>query len=243
MHFVIETDLISSKRFLFGRIGENPYTGDFVFGPDGLVQGYRNRNEEKWRVQDGSIVLIDADGGPTRIFDQVVYNNGIFSFHGRSVEDSTYSHILTENRPEVRSPASVAVEAPRSKQTKNSIAVLVRSHKCDEKFVELMEKLRRHQNGFDLYPIVDETKGRPVTDERDVIWHSANACREIGLTQKHQALFIVCGDFPFFFALREIPDYRHYLMIEDDVDLTRPDSGFISEIAERLVSRSETDFD
>src|SRR6185503_4704667 len=45
-----------------------------------------------------------------------------------------------------------------------------------------------------------------------------------------------CGDFPLYFALRDLPDYDFYIMIEDDVDLVDGGPAFINEICE-VISR------
>jgi hypothetical protein len=143
-------------------------------------------------------------------------------------------HLFSENRKVKHPPAPLVKEEFTSAATGASVAVLVRTHKADAKFEDLMHKLETGRTGFDLYPIVDNTRPVTVSGYDRVIWHSIDAARQLGLTQTPRGLLHDCGDIPLYFAYREIPKYRHYLMIEDDVDLMRGDASYINRICTTL---------
>ena len=118
---------------------------------------------------------------------------------------------------------------------------MLRSYKCDAKYHDLKQKLERGRTDFDLYSIVDETRGRADIPDVNVVWHSLAACRALGLSHDHPALLYACSDLPFYFALRELPRYKHYILIEDDVDMVSGDATFLNEVARLLSGRPELD--
>jgi hypothetical protein len=118
----------------------------------------------------------------------------------------------------------------------NPVAVLVRTYKCDAKYHDLMSKLDTTREGFDLYAIVNETDGRNDPGPWPAIWHSVAGCKQLGLSQEHPSILLLCSDFPLYFALREIPRYQYYIMIEDDVDLHDRDARFLVEMCQVLTN-------
>jgi hypothetical protein len=105
-----------------------------------------------------------------------------------------------------------------------------------------MSQLSENARSYDVYPLIDETHGRPTADcPEKVIWHSASECRKIGLTQVNGLWW--CGDFPIYFALRSLPSYSHYLMIEYDVQILEDDCGFINELGQIITTGQHRDVD
>ncbi len=242
MDTIISAKLFAGKRFRFGQIGRPPYGHNFKFDENNKITGYSNPNEHSWEIDTGAILVKSNDGRITTIFDKMELEFGLIKLYGRSPGTVIYHHELNENSAAHLPFASVSKEHLSFPQPTNKVAVLVRSHKCDAKFDDLMQKLRAASRSFDIYPIVDETNGRQTTTENNILWHSISACRELGLTQVHQILFIVCGDFPYYFALREIPKYEYYIMIEDDVDFMEGQDSFLETLSQRLIDQPGLDF-
>jgi hypothetical protein len=114
------------------------------------------------------------------------------------------------------------------------VAVMVRSHVVDDKFFELYETLTSGAIDYDLFAALDETHGRPELAVDNVMWHSAQKCMELGLSQQHPSLLWLCGDFPFYFALRDLSQYDYYIMLEFDVHLLSKDATFIGSLVRKL---------
>ena len=241
MYLSLTEKLIEKKSFRFSRVTGYLIHERVVLEPGGILEGFRSHNEATWSVESGNLVFRDPTGEITTVFDELVIEDGIFHFKGRFLlgNPNEHWHLLDENHRIKHAPAPLVKEDFTTKNSDNNVALLVRTHKADEKFRDLMQKLEINRTGFDIYPIVDNTSPVPVNDRHTVIWHSVDAARNLGLTQTPRGLMHDCGDIPFYFAFREIPEYRHYLMIEDDVDLVRSDATYINRICARL---SEPDF-
>jgi hypothetical protein len=234
-------EMLTGKRFVFGAIGQGPWTDRLILSENGKVAGYQHPNEAAWDVRDGNLRLTTADGAATTEFDLMTLDDGGLSFQGRPAVMNDRVHRLTEYRIAAGKPASVAIERPLSDIAERDVVVLLRSYKCDAKYHDLKQKLERGRTDFDLYSIVDETRGRADIPDVNVVWHSLAACRALGLSHDHPALLYACSDLPFYFALRELPRYKHYILIEDDVDMVSGDATFLNEVARLLSGRHELD--
>ena len=232
-------------RFAFERTDGTALCKRLGLNEDGTILGHNHPNEQSWDVLGTCLVFRNAAGEPTTVFDRIEIRDGVMILLGRFTKGDTreYMHRLVNLQSAQVKPASVVSSEPVAVANTNSVAVLVRTHMVDEKFNDLMRKLDTGREHFDVYPIVDETRGRPDIDHDKVVWHSVDACRELGLTQPHPALLWYCSDFGFYFALRALPDYKHYIMIEYDVDLTRPDASFFNDLALKLASPEWEDLD
>jgi tetratricopeptide (TPR) repeat protein len=233
---------LAGRRFLFGNVGEHPWTDRLVLAEDGAISGYQHPNETTWEILGDNLVFRSASGDITNEFRLMTLDRGRVSFRGGGPGGTDPVRHLTEYNPVASVPASVAIEHPLSERRGHDLAVLIRSYKCDAKYHDLQEKLERNRSGFDLFSIIDETHGRPNVPDTNVVWHSVTACRELGLTQDHPALLYHGSDFPFYFALRELPNYQHYLLVEDDVDTVSGDARFLNELAGILRDQPEIDF-
>jgi hypothetical protein len=120
------------------------------------------------------------------------------------------------------------------------VAVLVRTHLVNDKLLDLLDILERGR-GYDMYVCADETNGPLPLPGRRVLSHSTRMCAEIGLVGElpGQNLLWYFGDYAFYCAYHEIPDYDYYAMIEYDVDLVRRNPMAL----EGLFSRLERDGD
>ena len=113
---------------------------------------------------------------------------------------------------------------------------MVRAHFIDDRVRELMRHLGRDRRGFDLFLTFDETHGAPDIGLPNVMRHSLARCAEIGLTQRNARLMWWCSDFPFYFALKDIPNYRYYVLIEYDVFLTEQNASLLNDLSDILLS-------
>jgi hypothetical protein len=231
--------LLSTGAFEFSRTDGVVLADTLRLMADGTIRGYIHPNETSWTIDEAGLAFRNDRGVVTTLFDKLKHGEagslellGCFLGGGRP----EYIHRLvpraTPQLASVVNPAAQPVARP------NKIAVLVRTYKCDEKYRSLMQKLDTDREGYDLYAIVDETHGRHDPGGWNAIWHSVAACRQLGLTQKHSDILRVCGDFPLYVALREIPEYTHYVMLEDDVELCGESGAYISELV-RLLGRED----
>jgi hypothetical protein len=240
-------ELFAGRRYIFSIIDE-PHVAVFLtLRDDGWIGEYKHPNEVTWAIDAGALVICDAMGRPSNIFDKAEMTETGWVLYGKFLlgpDPTTHYHKLTEVGHAPRSVAKVVKEAPLHPNAEHAVAVLVRTHRIDEKFNSLWDKLNRGRRNFDVYPIVDETGGRLSDVPGLPIRHSAQASRELGLTQPRGDLLYFCGDIPYYFALRELPEYSHYLMIEYDIELTADDASFIARLCDRLAEPawSGTDF-
>ncbi len=240
---IFTKDLVEGRSFSFSRGDGTVIHPDVRLQTDGTLGSFSTESEHGWDQEDGNLVFKNSLGRATTVFDVTEILDGAYKFHGRFLPKGSniYWHYLHENRVRQVLPAAVAKADART-AGQNEVAVLVRTHKADAKFAELMTKLDKGRSGFDLFATIDETNGRPDVEIDNVIWNSVEASRELGLTQPHQA-FMIYLEVPLYFALREIPSYKYYLMIEDDVDLVRSDASFLNAVCERLREPDYADVD
>ncbi len=238
-------DYFCGRTFIFGRSDETIIAAAFTLLDGGHIEGHDHPNEVSWRVTEDGLAFLNTSGHPTTIFDKVEFNDRETIFRGRFLlsHPHEYIHRLVEPRKMAVLPAKISTDNCISTAPQAEVAVLIRAHRADAKLYDLIDKLQRNRDGYDLYLIVDETKGRPTINFDRIVWHSVDSCRALGLTQPHPALLWYCGDFPLYFAMRALPDYRHYVMIEYDVDLVKSDASFMNEVCLRLKDPKWADLD
>jgi hypothetical protein len=239
----LQKGFFQGRTFAYARANGTVITKQIVLSAGGKIERYSHPNESSWDIKDSKLVFMNAANEVTTEFDTVRIDGTGHIFEGRHLLGAGQRHTLTECVVEIKKPALIAKDADPAPSGANSVAILVRSHKVDRKFDDLIVKLGRTASNYDVYPIVDETRGRPSIRQDRAIWHSVEASRDLGLTQPRQDLMQVCGDFPFYFALRDLPRYRLYVMIEDDVDFIRADAHFIEQLVGRLASPQFSDVD
>ncbi len=188
--------------------------------PDGRVFGTRHPNESFWAIAGDSLEFLDQQRAVTTRFTQIVRDQAGWRLEGQFLPGAGphARHILEE------SPCPIDRRDFDRNSVGTSVAVMLRTHFIDDRVLELMYHLNHERQNFDLYLTIDETNGRPETDLQNIIWHSVARCPELGLTQKRDRLLWWCGDFPFYFALSQIPQYQYYAMIEYDVHLIFPNA-------------------
>jgi hypothetical protein len=69
-------EMLTGKRFVFGAIGQAPWTERLILAGDGKVAGYQHPNEAAWTLRDGTLCLTTAEGKPTTEFDPAAHEAG-----------------------------------------------------------------------------------------------------------------------------------------------------------------------
>jgi hypothetical protein len=203
-----------------------------LFLPDGRLFGSASLNETYWSVVGDALELLDAQRRVTSRFTVVTRGKT-----GRRLESDSLNGARRHVLEELARP--VQPDFSRRSGTGNPVAVMVRSHFINDRVLELLRHLDKGRRGFDLFLTFDETNGKPEAALPNLLPHSARRCSEIGLTQKQDRLLWWCGDFPFYFALLDIPNYQFYVMVEYDVYLTDQDATLLNAFAETLVSEKQ----
>lgn len=236
---------LENRRFILSSSRPDMQNISVEFRSDGTLLSDVALGPHSWGIK-GDFVELTWREQTAVVFDEVIKTSaGIVALRGRALsregEDHTYH--LERLAPETRLIASVVADRLVQPHTGNSVAVLIRTFKCDDKYRSLLDKLNTTRTGFDLYSLVDETRQRHDPGPVAVIWHSVQSIRELGLTQRHHDVLRHCGDFPLYVALREISSYSYYIMIEDDVELRDDDARFLGELCSVLsMVRPEVDF-
>ncbi len=227
---MITANDISNRSFRMTR-GDGSVVARAVYMlPDGRVVGTRQPTEAFWTITGDSLEFLDLGHNVTTRFGKITRDAAGWRLEGPFLPDagSNVVHILDESPYPVdrrdfgRSPANT------------SVAVMVRTHLIDDRVRELIEHLENGRKDFDLYLIFDETNGRPEIDLPNIVWHSTKQCPGLGLTQTRDRLLWWCGDFPFYFALNQLPQYQYYAMVEYDVYLTQRNASLFNDLASAL---------
>ncbi|CAH1658240.1 hypothetical protein CHELA1G11_11385 [Hyphomicrobiales bacterium] len=95
-------------------------------------------------------------------------------------------------------------------------AVLFRTHYWTDYLEERYTELKQQMKSGDLFITYDATNSAPP-DRPDVVPHSLDSLRHIGLYVPATKALWYCGDYPFYDFFIKKPDYDYYLMIENDV--------------------------
>ena len=93
-----------------------------------------------------------------------------------------------------------------------------------------MRKLDTNRQGYDLYGLIDGTHSRIDPGPWPVVRHSIRDLSRMGLSQRSHALLHNCGDMPLYAAMQELPRYRHFLMLEHDVEMQSDDAVGLNEL-------------
>jgi hypothetical protein len=140
-------------------------------------------------------------------------------------------------------PIHTLIKTTASPRKKAEVVVLVRAHVLDEKFHHLYDALRSGQNAFDVYALFDRRAYTSDPRFQDFIWHGVEDCPGIGMLQKHNNLFWMCGDIPLCIAYTHIPDYKYYVMLESDVHFRHDAAGYFNRLTHALTSLGADEID
>ncbi len=238
---VLTEGRISNRAFRFERVDGSVITEKLILAADGTIALFSNENESRWSLSGAALLFSDVRGEITTRFETLHSVDPLIISGPFLPTDATAPwHKLIEIVPRADCALPVPSPAAHRAQPRADVAVLLRSHVADDKFHDLHRVLATTVDGdFDLYPVMDETAGRPEVALDNVVWHSEQACPELGLTQQHPHLLWQCGDFPFYFALRDLPPYEYYIMMEYDIEMTQGDAGFLLRLIDRLPRKEE----
>ena len=102
-----------------------------------------------------------------------------------------------------------------------------------------MSKLENRYQTFDVFGLIDVSRGDLPTRFSNVIRFSEASCIALGLNRGQPHLFHQYGDIAMSYAIRECEGYEHYAMFDDDVDFARDGAAFCNQLAETLHSRHQ----
>jgi hypothetical protein len=224
---------LTTRVWYFGRLDGSTIATSLILGEDGGVRNYSHPNETAWRVVDDCLEFLDPHGRVTTRFDQQTANsNGVLSLAGRFAHDPNVVHILKGTPKRALKPVE-----PRPR-----VAVLVRTHIVCPKLLNLLEYLN-NSYAYDLDVSADETRGNIRVPGYEVIAHSVTLCESMGLATNHPSLLWMCGDFPFYCAQRQIPNYDYYFQIEFDVHFVRQNPLYLEGLISRLGGYDAVPYD
>lgn len=78
---------IITRTYRFGKIGEEPFSGSFVFKKDFTIDGYFDENEKYWGVYGETLRIFDVNKRLTSQFN--IVNDGVDYLSGKSLKYST----------------------------------------------------------------------------------------------------------------------------------------------------------
>ncbi len=96
----------------YGHDGRVPSTDCFRLLPDGGIGGYDHPNERGWRIDDGVLALLAADGSCTVRFDAVAVEHGRQVLRGRYLRDPAAG--ITLRLEQASAEAAIAPETVKT---------------------------------------------------------------------------------------------------------------------------------
>jgi hypothetical protein len=129
-------------------------------------------------------------------------------------------------------------------QSSPQIVVLVRAHFLSDKLLDLIRILKEGV-GYDLLVCADETQGPLDLPRALVLSHNTETCADLGLVEAipEAPLLWYFGDYAFYCAYHEIPEYDYYIMIEYDVDFVRGSPWTLESLIRRLKVAGDRRYD
>lgn len=203
------------------------------FERDGSIANLDFFAGAKWELRDGCLAFVNPQRNALVRFDALALSEqGLRVLTCSAAEGAAF----TLEEEAVRRRGQPLPQAPR-------VAVLLRSHMLNNKFVNLWHSLQGSPL-FDVYLSLDETAQKFNLSGPNILRHSVDMCRSLGLMQKDYGRYLwFFSDYPFYCAYEAIPDYDYYIQIEYDVHIARQNPLFIEGIINRLVDDDGTPFD
>ena len=227
-----DSSFLAGRTFSFGWINRTPWSMNFTLGNDGHVTGFNSPNERFWEVQDSRLIIRNSDREVRLVFDTMSFEGGVLSLTARLDNDAT-KIICLQHKPAEKHGFASLVSPSGIWETRLQCAVFVRTTRADEKFLDLISKLRASSRHFDVYGLIDQSRG-PVLPPKEIpfVPFSEQECRKLGFSQKTPGLFYDLGDLSFYFALRARPGYNFYIFLDDDVDFLENDAAVLAELVQ-----------
>lgn len=234
--YTIDVEAVVRRHWTLRRVGGAVLAPRLRLGFGGHVLIHHNPNEARWRLHEGCLELLDQHGRTTTRFDHVGTDAaGHYRLEGAFVGPGAQGvrHVLSE----LAGPVATEAAAPR-------IAVLVRTHMVSEKLWQILDRLA-DGIGYDLYVCADQTRGALKLGGARVLAHSTRMCGKLGLLEEipGNLLLWYFGDYAFYCAYSDIPNYDYYVLVEYDVDFTRPNTLFLEGLLARVARAANGPFD
>ena len=125
-------------------------------------------------------------------------------------------------------------DAAKSPQRKRKVAVMIRTHVANSKTMHLARQIEAATD-VDVYVSADTTNGEFRVGNFPLLSHNIRRFAELGLDVSLGNTMWVCGDYPFYAAALDAPQYDFFLMIEFDVALGRNGGEWLRGLIERLT--------
>ena len=144
-------------------------------------------------------------------------------------------------------PAFFVSREPINRPKIRESAVFIRTHKWDAKVENLFTRLRAACTNYDLYILYDVTKAAAPADTfsrldippEQVIRVSEKLCAEIGFYKGPGLVFYHCGDIALCYAMRVVPEYKFYAMIDWDLHFTADNDDMLDTFFQILSSETD----
>lgn len=235
-------DFLANKMFRLVRVDNGATIIDtLTFVSGGELRGYRVGRHWSWDIIEGNLVFRNNHNELTDVFDR-------FDIYGTSISVIGHLHSQPDNYwirlmetpgfdPSALVPFRTTDDPPPGRTGRT--VVLVRSHRADAKFDDLMAKLSRGRQEFDLYAMLDSSRNAITCRLENTLYFNAEACTAIGLAWPHPSLFHQYGDVAMSYVYRQIPGYAFYIMVDDDLDLLDDDASLFNEISRAVHNGNE----
>lgn len=89
---------ITERLWRYGRAEGPAVTETLRFHPDGIITGYKHPNEVLWAIEDGALVVKNAQGEVTTRFDRVDHSGAALSLRGTFLKSSEEIILHLESR-------------------------------------------------------------------------------------------------------------------------------------------------
>jgi hypothetical protein len=199
-------------------------------------------NEFWWDHVDGNLVFKNEAGDVTTVFDRHVKKSDHIEIHGRflPLSNDVYHHIL-ELFPLSKIGILPSAKLQYVSYDKLKVAVFLRTHVINPKFYGLYNRIKSEISDFDVFPLIDNSRGAVNVNAEDVIFHSTADVEKYFLKSSRENLFWWCGDYPLYIAYMEKKNYDYYIMIEYDVEFLENPALYINKLVEKLSKNPSID--
>ena len=234
----ITPDFLAGKVFRLLRVDNgNALAETLSFAAEGRLLGYQVGRHWSWGIVDGNLIFRNNHNQMTDVFDRIEILGTSVALVGRlhTLEDGYWVRLVEQPHLDPSALVSFRNNEPQDAARSGRVAVLVRSHNADAKFDNLVAKLSRNCEGFDLYAMLDTTRRPITTNYKNTIYFNASACTAAGLSWPHPSLFHQYGDVAMSFAYRQISGYAFYIMVDDDVDVLEDDATLFNDISRAVM--------
>jgi hypothetical protein len=238
---MLSTKIIESSRVVFGRLDGSIIAENLKLNKNGTIAPALP-NETYWKIREGILHFLNERHETTTVFDRLVRNEEVIEYHGKFIVDSneSYHHkieFFQENYIFPFPPHRIKPE----KKSAAQFSVLLRTHVVDEKFYDLYNKLNSEDRVYDLFPLVDTTRHENHVEIEETIYHKSSDASALLINGRRENLLWWYGDYAFYFAFDQIPNYDYYIMLEYDIEFIEHPAKFLNDLIEKIKMGNNID--